>query len=51
MSVNTPATIASRFKQRFNKEISQIVPMTADILRAVKFKSDLALGASAEFDV
>lgn len=51
MSVNTPATIASRFKQRFNKDISQIVPMTADILRSVKFKADLALGASAEFDV
>jgi len=50
-AVNTPTTLASRFKQRFNKEISQIVPMTADILRAVKFKSDLALGASAEFDV
>jgi hypothetical protein len=50
-AVNTPTTLASRFKQRFNKEISQIVPMTADILRAVNFKSDLTLGASAEFDV
>lgn len=48
---NTPTTLASRFKQRYNKEISQIVPMTADILRSVSFRPDLQLGASAEFDV
>ena len=51
MSVNTPTTIASRFKAQYNKEISQIVPMTADILRAVKFKDDLSLGENANFDV
>jgi len=51
MSVNTPTTLASRFKAQYNKEISQIVPMTADILRAVKFKDDLSLGENANFDV
>jgi hypothetical protein len=51
LGANTPTNLASRFKQRYNKEISQIVPMTADILRTVKFRNDLALGASAEFDV
>jgi hypothetical protein len=48
---NTPTSLASRFKQRYNKEISQIVPMTADILRSINFRADLKLGASAEFDV
>lgn len=51
MSANTPTTIASRFKQRYNKEVSQIVPITSDILRRVEFSQEMALGASAEFDV
>lgn len=51
LGANTPTNLASRFKQRYNKEISQLVPMTADILRSIKFRPDLALGASAEFDV
>jgi len=49
--MNTPTTLAARFKQRYNKEISQIVPVTSDIIRRVEFRQDLALGASAEFDV
>ncbi|MDQ3231265.1 MAG: hypothetical protein M3Q07_05540 [Pseudobdellovibrionaceae bacterium] len=48
---NTPTTIASRFKQKFNKEISQVVPITADIIRRCEFRKDLETGASAEFDV
>lgn len=50
-AVNTPTTLASRFKSQYNKEISQIVPMTADILRSVKFKADLSLGLDSNFDV
>lgn len=51
MSVNSPSTISSRLKQRFNKGITNIMPMPADILRRCEFRQDLAPGASAEFDV
>lgn len=51
MSANTPTTIASRFKQRYNKEITDVIPTTSDILRRCEFRADMALGASAEFDV
>jgi len=48
---NTPTTLASRLKQRYAKETSNIVPMTADLIKRLKFRQDVALGASAEFDV
>lgn len=51
MTVNTPSTLASRLKQRFNKDVSQIVPVPADLIGRLKFRNDIALGASAEFDV
>lgn len=51
MAANTPTTLASRLKQRFNKEVSEIVPVTADLQRRVEFRKDLEPGASAEFDV
>ena len=51
MSVNAPDTLASRLKQKFNKEISDIVPATADFQRRVQFRKDLESGASSEFDV
>jgi hypothetical protein len=51
MSANTPTSIASRLKQRFNKGITNIMPMPADILRRCEFRADLAAGASSEFDV
>jgi hypothetical protein len=50
-TVNTPTTLASRLKQRFNKEISELVPLTADLQRRIEFRKDLEPGASAEFDV
>lgn len=50
-TTNTPTTIASRLKQRFNKGITNIMPMPADIMRRLEFRQDLAPGASAEFDV
>lgn len=48
---NTPTTLASRFKQKFNKDVTQAVPLTADIIKRCEFRQDLATGASAEFDV
>jgi hypothetical protein len=48
---NTPTTLASRFKQRFNKSVTEAVPLTADIIKRCEFRQDLAQGASAEFDV
>ena len=51
MSANTPSTISSRLKQKFNKGITNIMPQPADILRRCDFRADLASGASTEFDV
>lgn len=51
MSANTPTSLASRLKQRYNKEVSQIVPVPADMQRRVPFRKDLEGGGSAEFDV
>lgn len=51
MSQNTPTTLASRLKQKFNKEISDIIPLQADFQRRVEFRKDLESGASSEFDV
>lgn len=48
---NTPTTLASRLKQRFNKEVSDIVPEVSDLQRRLEFRQDVELGASAEFDV
>jgi hypothetical protein len=47
----TPTTMASRLKQRFNKEITQLVPETNHFQKTVEFRKDLEPGASAEFDV
>ena len=48
---NTPTTLASRLKQRFNKEVTTIIPAVSDLQRRLKFKKDMELGSSAEFDV
>lgn len=50
-ATNTPTTLASRLKQRFNKEISDIIPSVSDLQRRLEFRRDIELGASAEFDV
>jgi hypothetical protein len=50
-TTNTPTTLASRLKHRYNKEVSDIIPATADFQKRVEFRKDLELGASAEFDV
>jgi hypothetical protein len=50
-TTNTPTTLASRLKQRYNKEISDIIPATADFQKRVEFRRDLEPGVSAEFDV
>ena len=49
--MSTPTTLASRLKQKFNKEVSQIVPESSDMQRRLEFRKDLEPGASAEFDV
>lgn len=49
--MSTPTTLASRLKQRFNKEVSQLVPESSHFQKAVEFRKDLEPGASAEFDV
>jgi hypothetical protein len=49
--MSTPTTLASRLKQRFNKEVSQLVPESSDMQRRLDFRKDLEPGASAEFDV
>lgn len=51
MSANTPTSLGSRLKQRFNKGITNIIPMPSDLMRRLQFKSDLSPGASAEFDI
>jgi hypothetical protein len=49
--MSTPTTLASRLKQRFNKEVSQLVPESSDMQRRLDFRKDIQPGASAEFDV
>jgi hypothetical protein len=49
--ISNPTTLASRLKQRFNKEVSQLVPESSDMQRRLEFRKDLEQGASAEFDV
>lgn len=51
MSANTPTSLASRLKQRFNKGVTNIIPMPSDLMRRLQFRNDLSPGASAEFDV
>lgn len=47
---NTPTTLASRLKERYNGDISSLVP-GANHLCKLKFRDDLGLGKSAVFDV
>jgi hypothetical protein len=51
MAANTPTTLASRLKQRYNKEVSDIVPAVSDLQRRLEFRQDLESGASTEFDI
>lgn len=48
--MSTPTTLASRLKQRYNKEISELVPETSHFQKTVEFRQDLQPGASVEFD-
>lgn len=50
MSGNTPTSLASRVKERFNNDITTLVP-GANILCKLPFRDDLALGKNANFDV
>lgn len=50
MAANTPTTLASRLKEQFNGEISQLVPGSAELVK-LKFRRDVELGKSAIFDV
>lgn len=50
MAANTPTTLASRLKEQFNGEISQLVPGAAELVK-LKFRRDVELGKSAVFDV
>lgn len=50
MSGNTPTSLASRLKERFNNDISTLVP-GANVLCKLPFRDDIALGKNANFDV
>lgn len=51
MAANTPTSLASRLKQRYNKGITNIIPMPSDLMKRLQFRNDLSPGASAEFDI
>ena len=51
MSVNTTSTLINRLKKRYNSEISQLVPVPADLIRRAKFRPEMAPGDNVEFDV
>lgn len=48
---NTTTSLSARLKKRYNKNISELVPVPADMQRRVEFRNDLKGGDSAEFDV
>lgn len=50
MSGNTPTSLASRLKEQYNGDISNLVPGSAELVK-LKFKQDLSLGKAAIFDV
>jgi hypothetical protein len=50
MGALTPTNLASRLKEQFNGEISQLVPGAAELVK-LKFRRDIELGKSAVFDV
>lgn len=50
MASNTPTTLASRLKEQYNGEISNLVPGET-VLVKLKFKDEVSLGKAAIFDV
>ncbi|RYZ74261.1 MAG: hypothetical protein EOP09_00685 [Proteobacteria bacterium] len=50
MAASTPTTLASRLKEQYNGEISNLVPGET-VLVKLKFREEISLGKSAEFDV
>jgi len=50
MATQTPTTLASRLREQFNGEVSNLVPPSA-LLTKLPFRSDIELGKSAIFDV
>lgn len=50
MAALTPTNLASRLKEQFNGDISQLVPGSAELVK-LKFRRDIELGKSAVFDV
>lgn len=50
MGALTPTNLASRLKEQFNGDISQLVPGSAELVK-LKFRRDIELGKSAVFDV
>jgi hypothetical protein len=50
MPALTPSNLASRLKEQFNGDISQLVPGVAELVK-LKFRRDIELGKSAVFDV
>lgn len=50
MSGNTPTSLASRLKERYNGDISNLVP-GPNVLCKLRFRDDMGLGKSAVFDV
>jgi hypothetical protein len=48
---NTPSTLASRLKIVYPNGITSLVPDGTELIKRLKFKSDLMVGKRAEFDV
>jgi hypothetical protein len=50
MGALTPTNLASRLKEQFNGDISQLVPGAAELVK-LKFRRDLEIGKNVNFDV
>jgi hypothetical protein len=48
---NTTTTLASRLKTVYNDGITQLIPTSTELMKRLKFKSELSLGEQAQFDV
>lgn len=48
---NTTTTLASRLKTVYNDGITQLIPTSTELMKRLKFRSELTLGEQAQFDV
>lgn len=50
-ATNTTTSLASRLKTVYKDGITQLIPTSAELMKRLKFKQELELGAQAQFDV